>query len=81
MHAPIRDLIGLRVVVQPNPRRVVLRDKTVELPLIDVPLPEQLVDHLAMLEQHVPRRHLEFRMRMDYCLRHTQHAATRNDSS
>lgn len=66
MYTPVRDLIGLRVVVQPNPRGVVLWYKTIELPLINMPLPEQLMNYLAMLHQHVPCRHLEFKVRMDY---------------
>lgn len=57
-HSPIRDLIGGRVVLELDPRRVVLGDEAVRLPIVDVAVVEQLMDHLAVLHQHVLRGNL-----------------------
>lgn len=57
-YSPIRDLISGGVVLELYPRRVVLGDKAVGLPIVDVAVVEQLVDDLAVLHQHVLRGNL-----------------------
>lgn len=56
--SPVRDLVGGGVVLEPDPRRVVLGDEALRLPLVDVAVVEQLVDDLAVLDEHVLRRNL-----------------------
>ena len=55
---PVRDLVGSGVVVKLNPSRVVLPHEPLELSLVDVAVVEKLVDHIAVLNQHVSRRNL-----------------------
>lgn len=58
-NTPVRDLVCCGMVLQLDPRGVVLGDESLRLPLVDVPVVEQLVDHLAVLNQHVFRRNLD----------------------